>query len=114
MMRREAWGGAPEYPVGVTPTRYAGFPAPSSAQPARSLLGARELADGPTASIFVYDLDSNIPGADLEQGLLGLFSVFGPVVRVSALGGAGLCPARLVWAERTHARALVCCQCMRL
>lgn len=94
MMRREAWGDAPQYPV--TPKRHAGalFPAPGSAQPARtSLLGARELADGPTASIFVYDLDSNIPGADLEQGLLGLFSVFGPVVRVSALAGAALCPA---------------------
>ena len=84
-MRRQAWGEA-----AASLPRSSMASSPSTAQPGRSLnagAAAGELADGPTTHIFVYDLDSNIPGSDLEQGLLGLFSVFGPVVRVFALGG---------------------------
>lgn len=96
-MRRQAWGEA------ATPPHAAAISSPSTAQPKRSLMpgAAGELADGPTANIFVYDLDSNIPGSDLEQGLLGLFSVFGPVVKVSALGGHATCAGG---GPRPHAR----------
>ena len=78
-MRREAWATS-------TPTTAAsaGRRTPNTVQPNSE---ARPIASGPTCSIFVYDLDANIPEPDLEQGLLGLFSVFGPVARVSCLPG---------------------------
>ena len=92
-MRRQAWG---EAAASLPHASIAS--SPSTAQAGRSLnagaAAAGELADGPTTHIFVYDLDSNIPGSDLEQGLLGLFSVFGPVVRVFALGGRARGPAQ--------------------
>ena len=66
----------------------------SAPHTAQSKFGSAALAEGdvgrsegPTTHIFVYDLDTNIPAADLEQGLLGLFSVFGAVIRVSCLPG---------------------------
>lgn len=46
-----------------------------------------ELSQDPTSNIFVYDLDPHIPARDLEQGLTGLFSVFGTVNAVVTLPG---------------------------
>ena len=83
-MRREAWasssaGAAPRTPAGasasVTPPGRRAPPQTEQVGKSRSA-EARSLAVSPTASIFVYDLDSNIPAPDLEHGLHGLFSVF--------------------------------------
>jgi hypothetical protein len=97
-MPREAWGNEEASSNTLSASGVAGSPgntARRSAPPtAQSKFGSSALAEGdvgrsegPTTHIFVYDLDTNIPAADLEQGLLGLFSVFGAVIRVSCLPG---------------------------
>ena len=93
LMRREAWGtGAaavdtaqPRTPAGQQGRRALPQTVQVAGPKSHDELGA--LAEGPTRSIFVYDLDSNIPASDLEHGLHGLFSVFGSVLRVSSLPG---------------------------
>eukprot|EP00961_Rhodomonas_salina_P266693 3604036-Rhodomonas_salina.2 len=60
---------------------------PASEQRGRDLLAGAELSRDATQDVFIYDLDSNIPIRDVEQGLLGLFSVFGTVTSTMALPG---------------------------
>ena len=74
-MRREAWG---DQATRSSSAKLAGD---------RSGGGSKLETNEASARIFVYDLDANIPKEDLEQGLLGLFAVFGSVVRVSCLPG---------------------------
>ncbi len=52
-----------------------------------SLILSKELSREATTNLFVYDLDSGIPKEDLEEGLRGLFGVFGDVRSVEALAG---------------------------
>ena len=49
--------------------------------------GDRELSKEATSTLFVYDVDSSISPDDLEEGLRGLFGVFGIVTKVAALPG---------------------------
>jgi hypothetical protein len=94
-MRREAWGttaaavgtAQPSTPAGQQGRRAPPQTVQVAGPKSRTHDELRALAEGPTRSIFVYDLDSNIPASDLEHGLHGLFSVFGPVLRVSSLPG---------------------------
>jgi hypothetical protein len=93
-MPREAWDNEEATSNTLSASGVAGVARRSAPPTAQSKFCSAALAEGdvrrpegPTTHIFVYDLDTNIPAADLEQGLLGLFSVFGAVIRVSCLPG---------------------------
>ena len=93
-MRRQAWGATDAL---STPQRANATPSEQTLllQSAGSVHEAGAVpgqSKEPTPRILVHDLDSSIPAADLEQGLLGLFSVFGPVPRVSCLSGGPALP----------------------
>lgn len=93
-MRRQAWGATDAL---STPPRANATPSeqtllPQSAGSVHEAGAVPGQSKEPTPRILVHDLDSSIPAADLEQGLLGLFSVFGPVTRVSCLSGGPALP----------------------
>jgi hypothetical protein len=50
----------------------------------------REISEDGATSIMVEDLNSSIPHSDLEQGLHGLFSVFGNVSNVKTMSDGEL------------------------
>ena len=73
-------------PQPVRSWEYAASSAPGKNWTSDLLLEADRSADiaenGITAVILVEDLNPSIPQSDLEQGLHGLFSVFGHVISV--------------------------------